>query len=600
MSTSSYLGSVTIVTLATVLVGCGCNKTPPPVVTPIDTTAPTAADTFEDVTGPTGIEFTYRNGEESGHYAIMESLGGGVALIDFDRDGKLDLFIPGGGSYDGPEKQQIKGHPSRLYRNLGDWKFKDVTSEIGLDQPLFYTHGAAVADYDADGWPDLLVTGYGRIVLYRNEANGTAGRRFRDVTDESGLKMSEHFWATSAAFGDLDGDGLPELYLCQYVNWSVQNNPKCNGYTTNVERDVCPPKQFDAVPHRLYRNLGADKDGKTRFADVSAEAGLRVPPRKDGDYGKGLGVLFVDLNADGKPDIYVANDTTDNFLYVNESQPGKLRFRECGFESLCARDSIGTPNGSMGVDAADYNGTGQPSIWVTNYEGELHALYRNVSRGPNPLFSYSTQSSGIAAIGQNYVGFGTSFVDVDQDGWEDIVVSNGHVIRHPYRAGLRQKPVLLRNQGNGMFTDVTAQGGPYFRTEHRGRGLVAGDLDNDGRPDLVISHVNEPITVLRHKGTSNHWIGLELTRPDGRDVAGARITILAGARKFVRFVKGGGSYLSAGDRRILIGLGDVEKIDKVEVQWPWSEPRAEPFDPPAVGKYWRLTKGNAAPKAIVP
>lgn len=584
--------------LAAGLFTVGCQKSAPSAILVNDTEAPIAGDSFEDATAQTGIDFTYRNGEEADHFSILESLGGGIALIDYDGDGKLDIFLPGGGYFDGPDKQQIKGYPCRLYRNLGNWKFKDVTAEVGLEKPVFYTHGAAVADYDADGWPDLLVTGYGGVVLYHNEPDGNGKRRFRDVTAEAGLAMTEYFWATSAAFGDLDGDGLPDLYLCQYVEWSFKNNPRCNGYTTNVERDVCPPKQFSSVPHRLYRNLGKDKDGKTRFVDVSAEAGLRVPPRKDGDYGKGLGVLFIDVNQDGKPDIYVANDTTDNFLYVNESQPGKLRFVERGFESLVARDSSGTPNGSMGADAADYNGSGQASIWVTNYEGELHALYRNVTRGGKPLFIYSTQSSGIAAIGQKYVGFGTAFVDVEQNGWEDIVISNGHVIRHPYRAGLRQKPVWLHNKGDGTFADVSAKGGSYFRAEHRGRGLVVGDLDNDGHPDLVINHVNEPVAVLRNVATGNNWIGFELARPGNLDFTGARVTVFSGSRQFVRFAKGGGSYMSSGDRRMLIGLGELEAADKVEVQWPSGEPRLQQFASPAVGRYWRLMQGSAAPKEI--
>ncbi len=594
---AALLGAGLVAAVAVIAPGAGCRqKAPPPVVA-----EPELPPWYEDVTARTGIDFTYRNGEEADHYAILESLGGGVALIDFDGDGRLDIFFTGGGHFAGPDKKQITSYPSRLYRNLGDGKFQDVTEVAGVGAAPVYSHGAAVADTDADGWPDLLVTGYGRVVFYHNEPDGKGGRRFRDVTAEAGLLDGQHFWSTSAALGDLDGDGFPDLYLCQYGNWSWQNNPPCNGYTSNVVRDVCPPKQFDSMPHRLYHNEPDGKGGR-RFRDVSAEAGLRLPPREDKEYGKGLGVLFVDLNGDGKPEIYVANDTVDNFLYINTSTPGKLRFEEKGFLCLVARDGAGTPNGSMGVDAADYDGTGKPSLWVANYEGELHALYRNLSSGSRLTFSYSTQSAGIAAIGQNYVGFGTSFVDVDQDGWEDLMVSNGHVIRHPFRAGLRQKPVILRNEGTGKFADVTPRGGDYFRTEHRGRGLAIGDLDNDGRPDLIVSHMNEPVAVLRHRGTENHWLGLALANPDNRDVTGAKVTVEVGGQKRVRFLKAGGSYLTAADRRVLVGLGAQDKVAKVTVEWPHGEPRVQEFAAPAADRYWRAVQGRpnledvAAPK----
>jgi hypothetical protein len=555
-----------------------------------------------------GINFTYRNGEEAGHFAILESLGGGIALVDYDGDGLLDIFLTGGGYFDGPDKKEIRGHTCRLYRNLGGWKFQDVTKEAGLDslaggRPWFYTHGAAVADYDRDGWPDLLVTGYGRVALFHNEpadpADPKRGRRFVDVTDRAGLNR-DHIWATSAAWGDLDGDGYPDLYICQYVNWGFHPpliNPPCAGYTTDVRRDVCPPAQFASLPHALYRNAAGP--GGRRFLDVSRAAGIRAAPRDDADYGKGLGVLMVDVNGDGRTDVYVANDTTDNFLYLNGSALGKLALRERGFALGVARDGGGIPNGSMGVDAADYNGTGRPSLWVTNYEGELHALYRNKETGPEPRFHYSTQVAGIAAIGQNFVGFGTAFLDVDGDGWEDLVISNGHVIRRPYRCGVRQKPVLLRNQGNGRFADITPQGGGYFRSEHRGRGLVVGDLDNDGRPDLIVSHVNEPVTLLRNRSADgHHWLGVELAGREGRDVVGTRLTLEAGGRRFTRFAKGGGSYLSSGDRRHLFGLGAVEAVGTLTVEWPSGDPRVQHFDGLAVDHYYQIRQGEGDARRI--
>jgi hypothetical protein len=536
---------------------------------------PAGPGLYRDVAAESGVAFSYRNGEEANHYAILESLGGGVALIDYDRDGLLDVFLTGGGQYGGADNRQVQGLPCKLYRNLGNWKFADVTAKVGLDklaggQPWFYTHGCAVADYDRDGWPDLLVTGWGRVALFRNRQG-----RFEDVTAKAGLDKGIT-WATSAALADLDGDGWPDLYLCQYVNWSFANHPECPGYSGDVRRDICPPKQFEARPHRLYRNK---RDGT--FADVSQAAGLRPD-------GKGLGALVVDVNGDGKPDVYVANDTTDNFLYVNHSTPGKPLFKEEGMRAGVAVSETGVADGSMGLAAADYDGSGRPSLWVTNYENEMHGLYRNVGDG---FFLFSTKVSGIAAIGRVYVGFGTAFVDVDRDGHEDLVVTNGHVIRHSPR--LRQRPVLLRNQGDGRFEEITARGGAYFRQGHIGRGLAVGDLDNDGRPDLVITHLNAPAALLRHEGQDDHnWLGVELVGRDNRDVVGARLVVEAGGRRQSRFAQGGGSYLSAGDRRFLFGLGAAKKIDRLTVYWPSGKTQAYDGGRLAAGRYHRLVEGQ--------
>ena len=535
---------------------------------------------FIDVTASSGVSFTYRNGEEADHYAILESLGGGVGLFDYDGDGLLDIFLTGGGYYDGPKKQEIKGHACRLYKNLGNWKFKDVTAETGLDKlaggkSWFYTHGVAVADYDRDGHPDLLVTGYGEVALFHNEPDGQGGRRFRDVTQQAGLAAGG--WPTSAGWADLDGDGAPELYICHYANWSFANHPSCPGYADEIRRDICPPKKFTALPHHLYRN---NRDGT--FTDVSKESGLRPD-------GKGLGVVLVDVDGDGKPDVYVANDTDDNFLYLNRGEAGKLRFAEEGFARGVARDGDGVPNGSMGVDAADYDDSGRPSLWVTNYENELHALYRNVSSGNRIHFLFATQTAGIASIGRSFVGFGTAFLDFDHDGREDLVVANGHVIRHA--TNLRQKPVLLRNRGNGQFDDVTPQGGDYFRAAHLGRGLAAGDLDNDGRTDLVVSHLNHPVVLLRNQSApGNHWLGVELVGRDHRDVTGARVVLEVGGRKQTMFARGGGSYLSSSDRRFLFGLGASERVDRLTVIWPSGRTQHREGSQLTVDHYHRLVE----------
>jgi hypothetical protein len=578
---------------------------------------------FRDVTEESGIRFTYRNGQEADQYAILESLGGGVGLIDYDGDGLLDIFLTGGGYFDGPKKDRIAGHPCKLYKNLGGWKFRDVTAEAGLADMPFYSHGCAVADYDRDGFPDLLVTGYGRLALFHNVATAKDGRHFVEVTRQAGL-LAGHFWSSSAAWGDLDGDGWPELYVCQYVDWSLDNNPKCEGYSAKIERDICPPKQFEARPHALYRN---NRDGT--FTNVAKQAGLHtergeddydqlkyLSPRgkerlreldRERDFGKGLGVAIVDVNDDGKPDIYVANDTTDKFLYINRGDKGQLQFEDTALLSGAALDASGVPNGSMGIDAGDYDDSGRPSLLVTNYQNELHALYRHLGGRDTPHFQFVSQAVGLASLGRQYVGFGTSFVDVDNDGWLDVVIANGHVIRYPTGAGVRQRPLLLRNSGRTseaastsrpdvQLLDVTAQGGPYFQSEHQGRGVAVGDLDNDGRPDLVISHVNEPVALLRNEaGAGHHWLGIELVGKDHADVVGAKLTLEVDGRRLTRFAKGGCSYLSSSDRSHLFGLGDTKKTGKLTVVWPSKQ--IQSWNDLPIDRYWQLVEGESKPRA---
>jgi hypothetical protein len=543
--------------------------------------APAGPDLFRDVTAGSGFEAAYRNGEEAGYYTILESLGGGVGLLDHDGDGLLDVFVPGGGYFEG---QEVRGRPCKLFKNLGGFQFKDVTREAGLDGINFYTHGVAVADYDRDGWPDLLVTGWGRLALFHNEPDGKGGRRFVDVTQKAGL--TDDLWSTSAAWADLDGDGYPDLYVCHYVDWSLTgNHPRCTDYHAKY-RDICPPGRFTALPHRLYRNNG---DGT--FTDVSKAAGLRVEhPRKD--YGRGLGVLAIDVNGDGKPDLYVANDESDKFLYLNRSRPGTIALEEVGLPCGVARDHLSAANGSMGVAAADYDDCGRPSLWVTNFEGELHGLYHNDSRGGRVTFRFSTQASGIAALGMSYVGWGTGFFDLDHDGREHLFFVNGHPNHHPRGGGERpQRPVLLRNLGQGRFQAITPQGGPYFRQDHNGRGVAFGDLDNDGRTDLVISQVNEPVVLLRNEAaTGNHWLGVELAGRGHRDVVGARLTLEVGGRRLTRFAQGGGSYLSSGDRRHVFGLGPANRVGRLTVAWPGG--KEEHWDGLAIDRYWRLAEGS--------
>lgn len=565
------IGAIAVAAGVAAVAFFGCRPTPPP---PSD-----LPPLFDDVTARSGISFTHRNGDDFAPHllTLLESLGGGGAALDFDGDGKLDLFVTGGGHFGGKDGHQILGHPCGLFRNLGNFQFESVA----FPEPVggwFYSHGAAATDYDRDGWPDLLVCGWRRVALFHNEPDGGGGRTFVDVTAAAGLN-SGITWATSAAWADLDGDGFSDLYVCQYADWSFDNHPTCS-YDGKTP-DICPPTMFRGLPHKLYRNI----DGK-RFDDVSVSAGLH-PGGEKASYG--LGVVAADLDGDGKPEVYAANDSAPNFLYLNESKAGAIRLREVGMTAGVAVDGGGRPTGSMGVDVGDPECTGQPALWVTNFENEIHAVYRNQSKPGSLRFAFASDSTGVTALGKKYVGWGTGFADFDRNGWEDLLVANGHATRFPVGAPRRQRPVLLLNT-EGKFTDESARGGGYFTEPRAGRGLILADLDDDGRVDAVMCHVNEPVTVLRNVGSpESHWLGVELRGKDHADVVGAKVVLEAGGRTQTRFARGGGSYASSGDRRLVFGLGEVNRVDKLTVVWPDGTQQEWP-NPPA-GQYHRFTFG---------
>lgn len=493
-----------------------------------------------------GFQWTYRNGEEADHCAILESLGGGVGMIDYDGDHRLDLCLPGGGVI-GPDVKPSP-LPGSLFRNRDGQHFEPVAAFAGLAKATHYTHGIAAADFDHDGCIDILWTGFGGVQLWRNQGDGT----FVDATAASGLAV-DTLWSSSAAWGDFNGDGALDLYIAHYTDWSPANHPVCPGPRPGV-REICGPREFHPLPDSLF--LG---NGDGTFRDASRNSGLRSD-------GKGLGVVTGDVDADGDLDIYVGNDTTENFLYIND---GQGKFKEIGLLAGVATDDRGVPDGSMGVDIMDFNNDGRSDLWAANYEREAFALYRNEDHGQ---FLHVSQSTGITALGGLFVGFGTAFFDVDLDGDEDGLVANGHVIKYPRAAARRQPPLLLENR-QGRFARVLFPSRHYFSSAWESRGLAAGDLDGDGRPDLAIAHVNEPSRILLNRtgddASPPRWVAVRLVgNQSNRNGIGARLVLYTSAGQQTRLIKGGGSYLSQSDYRVVWGLPPDAKIDRLEILWP--------------------------------
>jgi hypothetical protein len=525
------------------------------------------SDCFEDVTKQCGVNFAYRNGQESGQRYILESLGGGVAMFDYDVDGDLDLYFTGGGNIS-KDPVQITGRASALYRNDGNWKFCDVTRETGLAEPLDYSHGMAVSDFNRDGYPDLFVCCYGTSRLYRN----IDGREFVDVTESSGIDATG--WCTAAAWTDIDTDGWPDLVAIRYLNWSPQVHQEC--FNADGKQEVCGPGRFEGASDLLFRNRG---DGS--FEEISESSGFF-------GRGKGLGVVVADLNLDGWIDYYVANDKTENHLYFGQSD-GSLR--EDAFAAGAAVNEYGMPDGSMGVDVGDVNSDGYPDIWVTNFEGDDNALYQNLGQSS---FTHATSRMALSGQSRRQVGFGTALADFDGDGWLDIFVANGHVFYHGGELPYHQQPQLFQNLHRSQFSNVSETGGTYFRSQHCARGAAVGDLDNDGGLDLVIVHQNDPVAVLRNRFPMKHFIRFRLTgETTTRESIGATVTLLTSDRKIIRSVSSGSGYFSHFDQRILLPVEDEKSVD-VAVMWPGGQ--QETFSKLAPGITHQLVQGRGIPR----
>jgi len=523
---------------------------------------------FQERMPDSKVPFIYRNGEEAEQSTILEGIGGGAAVIDFDLDGRPDLLFPGGGQLS--PSNSLEPQVSALFRNDGQWQFRRCESPAGLDSPAHYGHGMAVADYDNDGFPDLLLTGYGGIQLLHNQGDGT----FTDVT--AGSNIDDRLWSTSAAWGDFNGDGCVDLYVAHYVDWSFANNPLCPT-VDGQRRERCPPQRFGPQADAIYLS---ERDGS--FVNSSDRCGLRPD-------GKGLGVVLSDLDLDGDLDIYVANDTVGNFLYRNE---GQNRFEEIAVAAGVAFNDTGSPDGSMGVTVADYNLDGLPDLWVANYERETIALYKNLG---DCNFEHVSQSTGVSVVGTMYVGFGTVFFDADLDGDQDVFVANGHVLRFPNNAPVRQQPLLFENLEGQHFINVASQAGQYCREPHTGRGVAHGDLDDDGDLDLVVSHLNEPVSLLENTTEARgEWLKLRLIgMVSNRDAIGARVILRCSGREQVRQISSGDSYLSHSDRTIHWGLPQNTAIDSITIEWPTGQ--IQTFDTPSLNQSLTIRESVRVP-----
>jgi enediyne biosynthesis protein E4 len=520
---------------------------------------------FEEVPSKTsGITWTHNNAHSSDRH-LPETVGAGCAFLDYDNDGWMDIYLVNSG----PSDFFVPTSPlnNALYRNNHDGTFTDVTEKAGVAGNTFGM-GVAAGDYDGDGWMDIYVTSYGRNILYHNNANGT----FTDVTDKAGVAVRG--WSTSAVWFDYDNDGKLDLFVSSFVYYDKTLNVLC---TDDINRRYyCIPRYYKPTPSYLFHN-----NGNGTFTDVSKQAGIAGSP------GKSFGVVATDVNNDGRMDLFVANDTMPNFLFVNK---GDGKFEEDALAAGVGFSATGKARSGMGVDACDYDGDGWQDLFVANIEQEFFSLYHNQKD-----LSFTDEPGEIGPASQFLSGWGLRFFDYDNDGMPDLFLVNGHPddfieMRNP-RVTYRESPLLFRNTGKG-FENVSGKSGPIFGKRISGRGMATGDFDNDGDLDVLISNNGEPPLLLRNQGGNrNNWIGLQLVSRQSNPAAiGAMISWGVGSQKRSRLKTGGGSYLSTHDPREVLGLGSATNVDFVEIRWPSGT--VDRLSRPPINRYLRVVEGS--------
>jgi hypothetical protein len=531
--------------------------------------------TFTDATTQAGFGNVVHVHGGTGRKYYIETVPPGVCWLDFDRDGWQDVYFVQSGPLPGTPRPAGSPH-SRLFRNRGDGSFLDVTDKAGVANASGYGNGCTAGDYDNDGDEDLYVTNFGTSVLYRNNGDGT----FTDVAPRAGV--TNGLYAASAAWADYDNDGRLDLFVTNYVDFTMDDQKFCGNLLQN-RRSYCHPDAYGGIPDALFHN-----EGNGTFREVARAAGVWDPN------GKGLGVVWLDYDADGDQDVYIANDATINTLYRND---GNGRFTDVTLLAGVCCSEDGKPESGMGVAAGDLDGDGWQDLFVTNLSNETNEYYRNLGgKGP---FAIDTYPAGLGEISLLMTGWGTDLFDYDNDGDLDIVVTNGHpmddIALDSDIITYAQRPFLFENDGKAKFTDVGRERGAYFGSLDTGRGLATADYDNDGDRDILITTSHGKVTLLRNDGGSaaGHWITLRLEGVrSNKDAIGARVTVVAGGRTQVHEVRSASSYLSQNDMRLHVGLGAATRVESIEIRWPAKVKRVERIGPVAADQFLVIREGS--------